>query len=111
MATNTLKEAAKVVLGAAETTIYTVPASTTAVVTLLNVANRDTALRKFTIFSKPGAGAAVAADTIALDEDLDPKARVPLLRGKVLPAGAVLSGQADAANVVVANLSVVEISA
>lgn len=98
-------------LGAADTTVYTCPAGTTARVLKCTACNDTTTVVTFDIH-KVESGGAVGDDRLILnDKSLGSKEtyECPEVVGQVLDAGDVISGIASAATQVTVSLDVVEI--
>jgi hypothetical protein len=94
-------------LGASASVVYTVPASTTAIVLMAQAANVDTVVVPVTSTWNDGTN-----DThLVKGLDVPAKAAVNLLSGKlVLEAGDTLSANSDASNKVELTVSVLEIT-
>jgi len=98
---NTLKKLAQVQLGIADGVLYTVPAGTTTVFTLLTLTNTDTADRTFRLHHVDSAGASAASNALYYDYAVAAKRTfVPPLGGMIGQAGQMLRGLASAATVV-----------
>lgn len=81
-----------------DTTLYTVPASTQAVISTVNVANRGTAPATFRVAVRP-AGAAIANQHyVAFDVAIDANAAIPWTIGVTMAATDVLTVRASSAN-------------
>jgi hypothetical protein len=103
---NTFK-AYRAALGASASVVYTVPASTTAIVLMAQAANVDTVTVPVTATWNDGTN-----DThLVKNLDVPAKAAVNLLSGKlVLEAGDTLSANSDASNKVELTISLLEIT-
>lgn len=104
---NTAKLLGQAALGVGNTTIYTVPAATTAIFSTIRVVNTDTVQRTFRLFAGAAQGIANAQ---AFDTPIAPGAIVEVGRGLVLAAGQLLVGLADAAAKVAVTAAGVEIA-
>ncbi len=94
-------------LGASAAVVYTVPASTTAIVLMAQAANVDTVTVPVTSTWNDGTNDTHLVKLL----DIPAKAAVNLLSGKlVLEAGDTLSANSDASNKVELTVSVLEIT-
>ena len=94
-------------LGASASVVYTVPASTTAIVLMAQAANVDTVTAPVTSTWNDGTNDTHLVKAL----DVPVKAAVNLLSGKlVLEAGDTLSANSDASNKVELTVSVLEIT-
>lgn len=94
-------------LGASASTVYTVPAATTAIVLMAQAANVDTVTVPVTATWNDGTNDTHLVKAL----DIPAKAAVNLLSGKlVLEAGDTLSANSDGSNKVELTVSVLEIT-
>jgi glucose-6-phosphate dehydrogenase assembly protein OpcA len=80
------------------TTLYTVPASTSAVVSTITVANRDTSSGTFRIAIRPAGAALATSHYIAFDTIIDANASVNFTIGVTLATTDVITVYASSAN-------------
>ena len=78
-----------------DTTLYTVPASTQAVISTVNVANRGSASATFRIAVRPGGAAIANQHYIAFDITIDPNTAIPWTIGVTMAATDVLTVRAS----------------
>lgn len=78
-----------------DTTLYTVPASTQAVISTVNVCNRSTSPTTFRIAVRPGGAALANQHYVAFDVRLDPNASIPWTIGITMNATDVITVRAS----------------
>lgn len=81
-----------------DTTLYTVPASTQAVISTVNVANRGSAAATFRIAVRPGGAAIANQHYLAFDITIDSGAALPWTIGITMNATDVLTVRASTAD-------------
>lgn len=82
-----------------DTTLYTVPAGTEAVISTLVVANRGSTSGTFRIAIRPGNAAIANQHYVAFDMTLDANAAIPWTIGVTLAATDVVTVRASSTNV------------
>ncbi len=96
---NTLKKLAQGQLAAADAVLYTVPAGTTTVVTLIVLCNTDTSDRTFRLHHVDSAGSSSASNALFYDYAIAAgRTFIPPLSGMVGQAGQMLRGLASSAS-------------
>lgn len=81
-----------------DTTLYTVPASTQAVISTVNVCNRGSAAATFRIAVRPDGASIANQHYLAFDVTVDGNAIIPLTLGVTLGDTDVLTVRASSAN-------------
>lgn len=81
-----------------ETTVYTVPASTSVVVSSITVCNRGTGAARYRIAIVPGGGATANKDYLAFDTRIVDRATDAHVYGLTLAATDVIKVEADSAD-------------
>lgn len=81
-----------------DTTLYTVPASTQAVISTVNVANRGATSATFRIAVRPSGAAIASQHYVAFDITVDANAAIPWTIGVTMAATDVLTVRASNAN-------------
>lgn len=81
-----------------DTTLYTVPASTQAVVSTISVANRGTSAAGFRIAVRPAGAALANQHYVAFDVTIDANATIPWTIGITLNSTDVVTVRASTAN-------------
>lgn len=100
--THTLKRLAQVVLGVADTLVYTCPALTRTTVSALYKCNTDGTNRTFRLHQVPSGGAIAVGNALYYDEPITANRLHPRVDiGLVLEPGQMLRGLASAAVVTV----------
>jgi len=92
---NTGKRLGQAVAGTSATTVYTVPAATVAIFSMIRVTSKATVERKITLWAGPDQ---TDARLIAFETPIPPGGTIELGRGLILNAADVLSALADAAS-------------
>ncbi len=111
MATVTPKQLGQVQLGAVNTTIYTVPATTTGVIRTITIANTDeTTGHVLRLYLVPNGGSAGPATAIMAKQSVNPAQTIQDLGVHVLPAGGTVVGSADAGSVITVTVDGAEVA-
>ncbi len=111
MATVTPKQLGQVQLGAVNTTVYTVPATTTGVIRTITVANTDEALeRVFRLYLVPNGGSPGPATALFPKQSIAPTQVIEDLGVHVLPAGGTVVGSADVGSVITVTVDGAEVA-
>ena len=84
-------------LGTSVSTLYTVPASTTAILKQITLCNTSATNRTVQLYIVPNAGTAAVANALLYDATVDAKSTMFVNLSSVMETGATLQGLASAA--------------